>query len=230
MLHDLLPQALLRRFLLTRATPTAFRHYLETSLPGLRQNMSELELLALDFETTGLDPRSEAILSIGYVVIRDNRILLRESAHHQIQVNTPIPEQSVRIHHITDERAQRGEHLSSVMPILLEAMAGRVLLAHHASIECGFLNAACRRLYGYPLPMRFIDTLALERCRAARRQVTLAPGQLRLFNLRDQYGLPRYQAHNALIDAIATAELFLVQLAQIKGNDSDIRLRDLMAR
>ncbi|WP_293675636.1 hypothetical protein [Thiolapillus sp.] len=28
-----------------------------------------------------------------------------------------------------------------------------------------------------------------------------------------QYGLPRYQAHNALMDAIATAELFLAQLA-----------------
>ena len=230
MLSDLTPQTLLRRYLLTRPTPPAMRHYLETPLPRLRQYLSEVELLALDFETTGLDPRSEAILSIGYVVIRDNRILLRESAHHQIQVNTPIPEQSVRIHHITDQRAQRGEHLSQIMPTLLDAMAGRVLLAHHAGIECGFINAACRRLYGYPLPMRVIDTLALERCRAARRHVTLTAGQLRLFNLRQQYGLPRYQAHNALIDAIATAELYLVQLAQIKGDDSDIRLRDLMAR
>jgi len=32
--------------------------------------------------------------------------------------------------------------------------------------------------------------------------------------LREQHGLPRYQAHNALCDAIAAAELFLVQVAQ----------------
>ena len=228
MWSNLIPPELLRRYLITRATAEEFRRYIETPLPSPRRNLSEVELLALDFETTGLNARSEAILSIGYTVIRNNRILLRDSAHHQIQVNTPIPEQSVRIHHITDERAQRGEHLSSVMPVLLQVMAGRVLLAHHSSLECGFLNAACRRLYGYPLPVRVIDTLALERRRAGRRQVSLAPGQLRLFNLRERYGLPRYQAHNALTDAIATAELFLVQAAQIKGNDADIRLRSLL--
>jgi len=222
------PPELLRRYLLTRTTSEDFRRYLETPLPNPRRYLSEVDLLALDFETTGLDSRTEAILSIGYVVIRDNRILLRESAYHQIQVNTPIPEQSVRIHHITDVRAQAGAHLSSVMPVLLQALAGRVLLAHHAGIERGFLNAACRRLYGHPLPLRSIDTLALERRRVGRRQTVPARGQLRLFNLREHYGLPRYQAHNALSDAIATAELFLVQAAQIKGDDADIRLRHLM--
>ncbi len=220
---------LLRRYLLTRNTAGAYRRYLETPLPDPRSSVADTEFLAVDFETTGLDAAQEAILSIGYVLIRNGRILLRDSAYRQIQVNTPIPAQSVRIHQITDERAQQGEHLSAVLPDLLAALAGRVLVAHHAPIERSFLNAACTRLYGHPLPLRSVDTLALEQRRAGQRQTTLAAGQLRLFNLRERYGLPRYQAHNALSDAIATAELFLLQCAQIQGNDADLRLRRLLS-
>ena len=35
-----------------------------------------------------------------------------------------------------------------------------------------------------------------------------SPNQLRLFNLRDSYGLPRYRAHDWLNDAITTTECF----------------------
>jgi DNA polymerase-3 subunit epsilon len=222
-------QELLRRFLLTRKVAPPFRRYLEAGLPGPHQPISEVELLALDLETTGLDAKTEAILSVGYLVIRNRRVRLGESAHHYIQVNRPIPEESVKIHHITDERARSGDHLSSVMPILLDALAGRVLLAHFSAIERRFLNEACKQIYGWPLPVRIIDTLEIEKRRALRRHQSIQDRELRLFNLRERYGLPRYKAHDALMDATATAELFLVQMAQVRGNDSDIPLKNLLA-
>ena len=47
---------------------------------------------------------------------------------------------------------------------------------------------------------------------------TIQPGNLRLFNLRPHFGLPQYKAHNALYDALATAELFLAMAAEMAPN------------
>ena len=57
-----------------------------------------------------------------------------------------------------------------------------------------------------------IDTLTLARKWLARRNKEPEQGALRLYALRERYGLPRYNAHNALSDALATAELFLAQV------------------
>jgi DNA polymerase-3 subunit epsilon len=206
-----------RRRLLRRVDDGPLKEYLEVPLPSRRSNILDCEFLALDFETTGLDPRREAILSIGYTLLQRGRILMRSNAHHIVMVNKSIPEESVVVHKITDDRARSGSHLHDVLPLLLRQMAGRVLLVHYGAIERNFLNAACRQIYGQQPPLLIADTLQIEKQRLQRSQSTTTINQLRLFNLRKQYGLPRYNAHSALEDAIATAELFLAQVAAISN-------------
>ena len=62
---------------------------------------------------------------------------------------------------------------------------------------------------------------------AHRLNKPVQPNALRLFNLRKQMNLPNYKAHNALEDAISTAELFLAQKANINQDLSKIRLSEL---
>jgi len=213
--------------LLAKAVEGSFKYYLQNPIPQRKQSLLKTEFLVLDFETTGMDPAKEAILSVGYTVIREGRVMLSESGHHIVQVSKQIPRESVAIHKITDDRSRQGQHLTDIIGKLLHKIAGRVLIAHYAPIEKGFLNAACEELYGYKLPMRILDTLAIEKKRMQRRQQPLVANQLRLFNLREQYGLPRYKAHNALEDAIATAELFLVQIACLNRDIRKLSLKDV---
>ncbi|MEN8212926.1 MAG: exonuclease domain-containing protein [Pseudomonadota bacterium] len=220
LLPALLPADHYRRWLLGRVEEGPLKSYLQTPLPGRRSNIHQCEFLALDFETTGLDARQEAILSIGYTLLSNSKILMRNNGHHLVMVNKSIPEESVIIHKITDDRARQGIHLHDVMPILLQQMAGRVILVHYGAIERNFLNAACLQLYGYRLPMLIADTLQIEKNRLQRSQTATTVNQLRLFNLRRAYGLPRYNAHSALEDAIATAELFLAQVGEISSGKS----------
>jgi len=220
LLSALLPAQQYRRWLLGRVSDTPLKAYLQAPLPGSRKKIMECEFLALDFETTGLDAKQEAILSIGYTVLKQGKILMRSNGHHLVKVNKSIPEKSVIIHKITDDRAHQGIHLHDVMPILLQQMAGRVILVHYGAIERNFLNAACQQLYGHKLPMLFVDTLQIESKRLLLNQATSSVNQLRLFNLRKQYGLPRYNAHSALEDAIATAELFLAQVEALSNGKS----------
>lgn len=202
----------LRKSLLQRAEDSPFRQYLDVVLPDRKQAVLDTEFLALDFETTGLDEKNDAILSVGCTIIKNGRIQLKHNAHHVIKINKEIPEKSVVIHKITDDRAHEGMHLHNVLEQLLKKIAGRVLLVHFARIERGFLNAACEQIYGHKIPVFFVDTFEIERRRLQNIQPEVAPNQLRLFNIRERYGLPRYHAHSALEDAISTAELFLAQV------------------
>lgn len=202
--------------------------YLKTPLPEKQLPAIAAVYLALDFETTGLNPDTDSILSMGYTVIRNGRVVLGESGHFLVRVSAPLPEKSVVIHQITDDVMAQGATLSEVMERLLDLMRGKVLLVHYAAIERGFLNAATRQLYGVRLPLCMVDTMEIEKGVLMRRQQGIGKGQLRLFNLRRQYNLPRYRAHNAMEDAISTAELFLAQMHHRQWDESAVQLKDLL--
>ena len=58
-----------------------------------------------------------------------------------------------------------------------------------------------------------IDTLVVAKKRLDKRGLPYEPAELRLSNLRDWHKLPHHYAHNALNDALATAELLLAEVA-----------------
>ena len=67
---------------------------------------------------------------------------------------------------------------------------------------------------------RLLDTLKLARQWHDWRGKEHAQGDLRLSNLRQRFGLPGDNAHNAHSDAISTAELFLAQVEHMDNNAS----------
>ncbi len=126
-----------------------------------------------------------------------------------------MPERSAVVHAITDDEALLGEEPCAVIADLLGVLAGRVLIAHYAAAERGFVDAACRRCFGGGLLVPTVDTLRLAQRSFVRRGHEPVRGDLRLAALRERYGLPRHDAHDALGDALATAELFLVQAEEL---------------
>ena len=86
------------------------------------------------------------------------------------------------------------------------------LLVHHAGLDKALLDRMCLRRFNTRLHVPVSDTLDLE-LKVRQRKHHLEPGsQLRLSDLRDAYNLPRYAAHDCLIDAIATAELLIASV------------------
>lgn len=216
-----------RKKALAQATSEVMKSYLSTPFPSLKASWDEVDIVSLDFETSGLDPASEQILSYGRVTIERGLIRLGSAKHILVRAYKPISEESVIIHHITDDQADTGRPLEEALPNLLKALSGKVMLVHYNRIEQGFLNAACERYYGSPFLIPTIDTLALAERVLQRRNHAISPHQLRLFNLRSDFRLPEYKAHNALCDALTTAELFLALESEITPNGST-RLQDLI--
>jgi DNA polymerase-3 subunit epsilon len=195
------------------------RTYLDVSLPSRTADVRTLPIVALDLETTGLDPSSDAIVSAGFLRIDGTSIRCESAEHILVQIDGSV-EHSATIHQITDTDLREAVTEREMLDRLLEVLAGRVMLVHHAPMDLGFLNAACRRHYNQPLIVRTVDTLPLARQLSERGDQRVSDGELRLHALRTAYGLPRYPAHNALSDALATAELYLALLPLWAGTDA----------
>lgn len=219
----------IRRRYLGKAAPGPLADYLSAPFVSVDSDLEQIEFLALDLEATGLDMRRDEILSVGFTVIRNLSVRLSESDYFLVRPERAIPERSAIIHRIFDDQSAQGIELEAALVKILQALRGRVLLAHHANIECGFLNQACQRVFGAAIVFPLVDTFAIEYRSLKRRGVTPYNQGLRLARLRELYNLPRYPAHNALSDAVATAELFLAQIAYRSGGHS-MQLRDVLSR
>lgn len=216
-----------RRMLLRQAPPGPLRDYLARPFPRPGTEWRAVDYLAIDLETTGLDQRQDAILSVGHVTLRGGRIELASAAHRVVRIAGDVPAASAVIHQITDDQAALGEDQAVVLADLLAVLAGKVLIAHHARVETGFIGAACRRVYGVGLAVPVVDTQVLAQRQLERRQIAYKGSDLRLHALGERYNLPRYAAHNALYDALAAAELFLAQAGSLSEGRT-LPLRELL--
>lgn len=189
--------------------------FYKSAWPALTTPTSELSLLAIDLETTGLDAASDQMLSVGFVPVHSGEIILAGARHIIIQSGTEVGQSAV-LHHLTDDMIAAGAPMEDVLTEVLSALKGRVLLAHFATIEEKFLSRACEQHFGAPLVVPTIDTLELHHRLLSQGFDDEARGnQLRLWNARERYGLPVYNAHEALTDALACAELYLGQVAEL---------------
>jgi DNA polymerase-3 subunit epsilon len=218
----------LRRWLARRrAGDGAIARLLAASAPSASASFVDTEFLCLDIETTGVDARTAEMLSIGWVLIRGARV---EMATAEACIVRPPGEvgESATVHGLTDTLCEAGEEVTSVLERLLEVLRERVLVVHYAGLDKALLDRLCRRHFGVPLLVPVVDTLALERRVQSRRHHLDEQQSLRLSALRRAYNLPHYSQHDALADAIATAELLLAMVAA-RGAPGSVRLRDLLA-
>ncbi|MEO1247378.1 MAG: exonuclease domain-containing protein [Pseudomonadota bacterium] len=221
----LLAAALYRRWLRRRDYAEPMQSLLSSPLPA-NKPFRDSELVSLDIETTGLDPATAEVLSIGWVLVRHNRVAMDSAKRCIVQPETAVGD-SAAVHGLTDTVCAGGLPLRQVLDQVVTALAGRSLLVHHAGLDKRLLDRVCRRHYGAPLAVPVVDTLALELRRRRRRAQSSKGDALRLVRLREHYKLPYYAGHDCLADALATAELLLAMIAT-HGSASSTRLAELL--
>lgn len=181
--------------------------------------LKDVDFVALDFETTGLDAAQNSIISIGVVPFNLNRIYCRKAKHWYINPEDKLEEESVIIHGITHSDLKGAPGLQHLLQPVLDMLAGKVVVVHYRRIERDFFDRNLRSLINEGIVFPVIDTMQIE---ADLRQDTKRsfmdwmlrkkPISIRLANSRERYHLPSYPPHDALTDAIATAELLQAQI------------------
>ena len=201
----------------------AVNHFITTPLPSPTTLAKDSPLLVLDFELTGLNPRKDHIVSMGWVPVRQHEIVLSEAKHYLI--NSPVSVGQSAVYHGLHDHQLKGAHeLSDVLTELLTHYAGYVFVAHHSQLDEQFLRTACLRCFAKTPRFKFIDTLKIEWQRLLRQGKVVKHDALKLPSCLQRHGLPKMANHHALEDAYSTA---LLLLSQLKPGGDNMTLADL---
>lgn len=182
----------------------------------MSQDFMSTRFLVLDCEMSGLDPNKCQLLSIGWVVIENGRIINSTARHLLIHAERGAGDSS-RIHGLLDSSIAGAKSAASVLMLLMKQIPGSVLVFHHAPLDVKFLQKATIDNFRCPLLFSYVDTMEIEKRRIHLQGKSMG---LRLAQCRERYGLKSGGQHNALADAQATAELLLAQASYLSRKQS----------
>ncbi|WP_299692737.1 3'-5' exonuclease [uncultured Vibrio sp.] len=207
------------QYLNTVNLPEVLRDLVEQPCPEMTDLAKDSEYIVLDLETTGLDSEQDLILSMGWVYVAEGRIDLASAKHIYLDNDSQINAETAVINHITPQMLEEGAPIHDAMLTFFEAAKGKIIVAHACMVEEQFINQYLFRSYGLKaLPLMWLDTLRIEKT----METAISHHEeidLTLAGTRERYGLPEYNSHNALADAVSTAELLLAQQKRVVPND-----------
>ncbi len=178
--------------------------------------------LVIDCEMSGLNPATCQLLSIGWVLIENARIVNASGKHLLIHADRGTGDSS-KIHGLFDSSIAGAKTVATALMLLMKQIPGVVLVFHHAALDIKFLQKATIETFQNPLLFSYLDTMMIEK---KRLNLQGSAGGIRLAQCRQRYNLPESVQHNALADAQATAELLLAQASYI-GDVKRLALSDL---
>lgn len=169
----------------------------------LDRKLSELTYTVFDTETTGLEPSNgDEIIQIGAVRVVNNRLLYQEVFDQIIDPEIPLKPESIPIHGISEDMVRGKPNIDLVLPSFYEFCEDTVLIAHNAAFDMRFLQLKETRT-GIRFSQPVLDTLLLS--------AVVHPNQEshKLDVIMERLGVDIESRHNALQDAVATAEVFM---------------------
>lgn len=180
----------------------------------------------VDVETTGLDVAVSEVISVGILDVVGGRVQVGSAYYREVRPQVLPAADTVVIHGIRPVDAAAGGDPDEVGREVIERLSGRVLVAHVAWVERAFLGAWLEPL-GWHVPKDVVDTDVLARLALARSGGPAMAGHIRLGAAAERYGLPEQGRHQALGDALTTAQLLLALACT--AEDGEPTLRDLLS-
>ena len=172
-------------------------------------------LVALDIETTGLDPQKDAIIEIGAVRFNGHRI--EGEWETLIHPGRPVPPFITQLTGITDQMLLKAPAVQDVLPDLVRFVGDSPILGHSIGFDISFLRKQKRELFA---GNEIVDTYELASI--------LLPeaGRYNLGALAQALAVPLPANHRAINDAHATRGVYLKLLEEAKDNATEPAGRD----
>ncbi len=178
--------------------------------PSLTLPVLGSRYVVVDVETTGLDLGKDRLISIGAVAVVGGKIALGDSFYVVLQQRTVSDKGNILLHGIGTAAQLEGEPPTEALLAFLEYLGKSPLVAFHVAFDETMIRRALREHLGLNLKHSWLDLAYVmpglnpplaRRCRA-------------LDDWIDRFGIRIDARHNALADALATAQLFQVAYAQ----------------
>ena len=178
------------------------------------------EWVSLDCETTGLNVRTDEIISIGAVKIVGNKVMTSERLELLVRPERGVSAESVKIHRLRERDVAQGLPVEEAMKQLMRFIGSRPLVGYYLEFDVAMLHKAVWPLLGQGLPQPKVEVSGMyydykfaQLSSYQRQEQTQI--DLRFATMMRDLDLPLRDAHDALNDAVMAALAF-VKLRHLK--------------
>jgi len=179
------------------------------------------EVVVLDCETTGLNPRTDEIIAIAALIVRGHRILTSQAFRVVIRPDKHPTSASIKVHMLRAQDVAEGRAMHEVLPELLRFIGGRPLVGYYIDFDIRMLDKYVLRFIEAKLPNRRIEVSSMY---YTLKYGGAPPGtvlDLRFASILSDLGIPSLEQHDAYNDALMTAMMY-VQLQDMQRRGASI--------
>lgn len=153
--------------------------------------------VALDIETTGLNPAQEQILELAAARMENGKVVERFS--QLVNPGVKIPSFITGLTGIRDDMVAGAPKITDALPAFLEFIGGSLLLGHNTAFDLRFIRYNSMVVLKHRVMNQYMDTLRISRL--------LFPDlpNHKLTTLINAFHVGETVEHRALSDAIQTA-------------------------
>lgn len=191
----------------------------------LRQPVAAMRCVVLDVESTGLSLSHDRLISIGAVALMNGKIALGDSFYVVLRQEAASDRHNILVHGIGAGEQREGEPPPQALLSFLDYLGKDPLVAFHVAFDRSMIRRAMSDYLGFNFKHPWLDL--------AYVMPGLNPPLAKKLRALDDWiahvGIRIEGRHNALADALATAQLLQVALQQARAHrlDSYAQLYDL---
>lgn len=170
--------------------------------------------VAMDLETTGLNPEVDGIIEIAGVKVVDG--IVSETFQTYVDTSARMSAEAASVNGITKDMLKGAPTTEDALLRFLEFSEGFPLIGHNAKkFDRAFVNQACAHSRGASTPTEWYDTMEIYRDLFGRN--------ISLKSLCIEAGVENKKAHSALPDTQATHECYQWLRGEVAKYTTDAR-------
>lgn len=187
-------------------------NYESVSREGVLMLDSPNTFVAVDVETTGLNPRSDEIIQIGAIKYENGVECDRFMSY--VKPTVPISPKASKVNNICDDTVADAPDISTALKGFIDFVGDNILIAHNAPFDMKFLQTSLNRC-----GMDTLNNIVFDTLDAAKFFLTL--DNYKLETISKHYGMD-VTPHEAVSDCSVCARLYLDFLDNITPKYDDI--------
>ena len=155
----------------------------------------------VDIETTGLSPRTDEIIEIGAIKVKDNKIV--DTFDTLLKIDEYLSPFITNLTGITNKMLEEGAKQEEALEEFIEFAGNEIIMGHNVNFDINFIYDNLKDKLGLYLTNDFVDTLRLS-----RMLLSFLPRH-RLDDLISYFNLETRNEHRALNDCLLTNQVYL---------------------
>jgi len=167
------------------------------------------EVVAIDCETTGLNVRSDDIITIAAIKIRGNRILTSERFEAAVRPDALMQAEAIKVHRLRQVDVAEGPLIWKALPKFLHFVGSRPLLGYYVDFDIAMLDKYILPLIGIELPNPRIEVSKLYYERKYGDAPPNTSIDLSFATILKDLNIPALPEHDAFNDALMTAMMYV---------------------